>query len=181
VPLFGMVGRMTHQKGTDFLIAAAPGLAAMGQLAILGTGERALENAWRELAGKFPGRISAQVGFSEELAHLIEAGADIFLMPSRYEPCGLNQMYSQRYGTLPVARATGGLADTIEDGATGFLFENPGGEDLLKSVRRALEVYRHPAAWQGMQRAAMARDFSWERAARRYADLYLRLATLQSV
>jgi len=116
--------------------------------------------------------------FDEEFAHLVEAGADLFLMPSRFEPCGLNQMYSQRYGTPPVARATGGLADTVEDGVTGFLFERAEKDALIAAVRRALGAYADPARWRTIQRAAMARDFSWPAAARRYADLYLRLARL---
>jgi starch synthase len=180
VPLLGMVGRLTHQKGIDLALAAADELASMGQLAVLGAGQREHESALRLLALRYPGRIAVQIGFDEGLAHLIEAGADLFLMPSRYEPCGLNQMYSQRYGTPPVARATGGLADTISDGSTGFLFEEMKEESLVKAVRRALAAYRDPAAWRALQRAAMARDFSWDAAARRYADLYLRLATLAS-
>ena len=118
-----------------------------------------------------------RVGFNEELAHTIEAGADLFLMPSRYEPCGLSQMYSQRYGTPPIARATGGLIDTIVDGVTGFLFEAAEPDALLAAVRRALAAYRDPARWSRIQRAAMNRDFSWAAAARPYADLYRRLAT----
>ena len=115
--------------------------------------------------------------FDEALAHAVEAGADLFLMPSRFEPCGLNQMYSQRYGTPPIVRRTGGLADTVEDGLTGFLFEKAESESLLAAVRRALAAYADLPRWRAMQRAAMARDFSWRAAARRYADLYRRLAT----
>jgi starch synthase len=181
LPLLGTVGRLTQQKGIDLLLGAAPELASLGQLAILGSGQREHENALRLLALRYPGRIAVQVGFDEGLAHLIEAGADLFLMPSRFEPCGLNQMYSQRYGTPPVARATGGLADTVSDGITGFLFEAPEQESLVEAVTRALAAYRDPAAWRAMQRAAMTRDFSWDAAARRYADLYLRLATLEPV
>ena len=118
-----------------------------------------------------------QVAFDEDLAHAVEAGADLFLMPSRFEPCGLNQMYSQRYGTPPVVRATGGLADTVIEGVTGFLFELPEKEALLAAVRRALAAYADPVRWIGIQRAGMERDFSWSAAARRYAALYRRLAT----
>jgi starch synthase len=175
VPLFAAVGRMTQQKGTDLILQAAPQLLELGQLALVGTGERALEEGAKALAASHPRRAGVRIGFSERLAHLLEAGADVFLMPSRYEPCGLNQMYSQRYGTPPVARATGGLADTIEDGKTGFLFE----ADLAEAARRAASAYRDPAHWKAIQRAGMARDFSWDAAARRYADLYLRLATRQ--
>jgi starch synthase len=180
VPLLGMVGRLTQQKGIDVALGAADELASIGQLAILGKGEREIENALRLLALRHPGRIAVQVGFDEGLAHLIEAGADLFLMPSRFEPCGLNQMYSQRYGTPPVARATGGLADTINDGLTGFLFKELKEESLVEAVKRTLATYRDRAAWNKMQRAAMACDFSWDAAARRYADLYQKLATLEA-
>jgi starch synthase len=176
--LLGSVGRMTHQKGSDLLAAAAAELlAGPAQLAVLGAGERDIERALTALAARHPGRMAVKIGFDDELAHLIEAGADLFLMPSRYEPCGLNQMYSQRYGTPPVARATGGLADTIQDGATGFLFERAEPAALLDAVRRAAALWREPLRWALVQRAAMARDFSWAAAARRYADLYRQLAT----
>jgi starch synthase len=181
LPLLGMVSRFTHQKGTDLVAAAAEELAAMpAQLALLGKGERAQEEALRALAARNPGRIAVQVGFDEPLAHAIEAGADLFLMPSRFEPCGLNQMYSQRYGTPPVARATGGLVDTIVDGVTGFLFHGSDAAALVAAVRRALAAYRDPARWTRIQRAGMSTDFSWSAAARRYADLYARLATPQA-
>ena len=178
VPLFGQVGRLTGQKGVDLLIDAAPDLVRLGQLVVLGAGEARFEAALRGLAQAHPGRIAVHIGFDEALAHRVEAGADLFLMPSRYEPCGLNQMYSQRYGTPPVARATGGLADTIEDGVTGFLFEAAEREALAGALERALRAYRDPAAWSALRRAGMARDFSWSAAARRYAGLYSRLATL---
>jgi starch synthase len=181
VPLFGQVGRLTEQKGSDLVAGAAAELASMGQLVVLGSGDREHERALRGIAAQHPGRIAVQVGFDEQLAHLIEAGADLFLMPSRYEPCGLNQMYSQRYGTPPIVRATGGLADTVEDGVTGFVFEEASSPALVAAVRRALAAYREPGRWQRLQRAGMARDFSWSAAARRYADLYLRLATLEQV
>jgi starch synthase len=177
IPLIGLVGRFTHQKGIDLVAAAGDELAAMpAQLALLGKGDLAMEAALAGLARRHPGRIALHIGFSEDLAHLIEAGADVFLMPSRFEPCGLNQMYSQRYGTPPVARATGGLIDTVQDGVTGFLFEREDVDALVAGVRRALAAYRDPARWRRIQRAAMARDFSWAAAARRYADLYRRLA-----
>jgi len=186
VPLFGMVGRLTHQKGIDLLIEAAPELATLGQLALLGTGQRAHENALRALAARYPGRIAVAIGFDDAAAHLIEAGADLFLMPSRFEPCGLNQMYSQRYGTPPVARATGGLVDTIVDctpetlaagRASGFLFEPPSTAALIAAVRRARAVYQVPESWRALQRNGMARNFSWAAPARQYAALYRRLAS----
>ena len=180
VPLLGMVGRLTHQKGVDMVIAAAAELLALpAQLVVLGKGDRAQEHALAALAARHPGKVAVATGFNEELAHLIEAGADLFLMPSRFEPCGLNQMYSQRYGTPPVAHATGGLADTIVDGETGFLFERPERAALLAAVRRAVAAWRDGARWRTIQRAGMARDFSWAEPARRYADLYLRLARRQ--
>ncbi len=174
IPLVGLVSRFTHQKGTDLVAAAADALAALPvQLVAVGTGSSELEAAMRAAAERHPGAIAVRVAFDEALAHAVEAGADLFLMPSRFEPCGLNQMYSQRYGTPPVARSTGGLADTVEDGITGFLYS----EDLVAAVRRAAAAYADPARWRAIQRAAMARDFSWSAAARRYADLYRHLAT----
>ena len=176
--LIGLVGRLTRQKGIDLVAAAAHELAALpAQLAVLGQGERSLEGALAAAAARHPGRIALATGFDEELAHLIEGGADIFLMPSRFEPCGLNQMYSQRYGTPPVARATGGLVDTIVDGETGFLFDRAEPAALAAAVRRAIAVWREPARWREVQRAGMGRDFSWQAAARQYAQLYSRLAT----
>jgi starch synthase len=179
VPLFGSVGRVTQQKGIDLLLGVADELAKIGQLAVLGKGERDQERELRLLSLRHPGRVAVQVGFDEALAHLIEAGADAFVMPSRFEPCGLNQMYSQRYGTPPIVRATGGLADTVEDGVTGFVFERQEQGALLDALRRSAAAWRDTGRWRTMQRAAMARDFSWEAAARRYADLYLELATLE--
>jgi starch synthase len=180
-PLVGFVGRLTHQKGADLVAAAAAQIAAIpAQIALLGRGERAIESALAATAARHPGRLAVSIGFSEELAHLIEAGADLFLMPSRFEPCGLNQMYSQRYGTPPVARATGGLADTVADGETGFLFESAEPSGLAAAVRRAVAAWREPHRWREMQRAGMRRDFSWSAAARRYADLYSRLASARA-
>jgi len=173
------VGRFTQQKGIDLVGQAADQLAAMpAQLAVLGQGDREYENALLGLAARHPGRIAVRIGFNEDLAHAIEAGADLFLMPSRFEPCGLNQMYSQRYGTPPVARATGGLIDTVIDGATGFLFERAESAALVAAVRRALAAYADRARWKQLQLAGMTRDFSWTAAARRYADLYRRLSRL---
>jgi len=177
LPLLGAVGRFTHQKGIDLLAAAADEIVSMpAQLVVLGKGEQEHERALLAAAARHPGRIAVAVGFNEDLAHAIEAGADAFLMPSRFEPCGLNQMYSQRYGTPPVARATGGLVDTVVDGVTGFLFERAESAALVAAVRRVLAAYRDPARWTRIQRAAMAQDFSWAAAARRYAGLYRRLA-----
>jgi starch synthase len=180
-PLVGFIGRLTHQKGVDLIAAAAAEIAALpAQLVLLGRGERELEGALAAVAARHPGRIAVVLGFNEEVAHLIEAGADIFVMPSRFEPCGLNQMYSQRYGTPPVVRATGGLADTVKDGETGFLFERAESSALAAAVRRAVTARRDAARWKAIQRAGMARDFSWRAAARQYADLYSRLATARA-
>ena len=176
-PLLGVVCRFTQQKGVDLIAAVGGAIAAVpAQLCLLGKGERDLEAALETLAGRHPGSIAVRIGFDEALAHLIEAGADAFLMPSRFEPCGLSQMYSQRYGTPPIARATGGLADTIVDGETGFLFERADAGDLLAAVRRAVDAYGDPRRWREMQRRGMARDFSWAIPARRYGDLYAQCA-----
>ncbi len=177
LPLLGAVCRFTHQKGVDLIAAAAEEIVNLpAQLCILGRGERELENALVALAARHPRSIAAAIGFNEDLAHLIEAGADLFLMPSRFEPCGLNQMYSQRYGTPPVARATGGLADTVADGETGFLFERAESASLLEAVRRGVATYRDERRWREVQRRGMTRDFSWAGPARQYADLYARHA-----
>ncbi|MGH8680961.1 MAG: glycogen synthase, partial [Burkholderiales bacterium] len=158
---------------------------APAQLAVLGTGERELEASLRALARAHPDAVAVEIAFDEPLAHLIEAGADAFLMPSRFEPCGLNQMYSQRYGTPPIARATGGLCDSIVDctpatlaggAATGFLFREPTAAALTGAIERALAAYRDPPTWRALQRHGMARDFSWDAAAQEYARLYARLA-----
>ena len=176
-PLLGAVCRFTHQKGVDLIAAAADELVARGaQLCLLGRGDRELEALLGTLASRHPGNAAAAIGFNEELAHLIEAGADVFLMPSRFEPCGLNQMYSQRYGTPPVARSTGGLADTIADGETGFLFERAESAALVGAVKRAVEAYGDARRWREIQRRGMTRDFSWAGPARQYADLYARHA-----
>jgi len=177
LPLLGAVCRLTQQKGVDLIAAAAEEIVNLpAQLCILGRGERELEDALAALAARHPQVIAAAIGFNEDLAHLIEAGADLFLMPSRFEPCGLNQMYSQRYGTPPVARATGGLADTVADGETGFLFDRAESAALVEAVRRGVAAYRDERRWREIQRRGMSRDFSWSGPARQYADLYARHA-----
>jgi len=188
VPLLGTVGRLTQQKGIDLIAEAAPRLVALpAQLAVLGAGERELERLLRGIAEKYPGKISVVTAYDEALAHGIEAGADLFLMPSRFEPCGLNQMYSQRYGTPPVAHATGGLVDSIVDcdpatladaSATGFLFHEATALELISAVARALGVFADPGRWRALQRVGMARDFGWDAPAREYAKLYARLAPI---
>jgi starch synthase len=181
VPLVGIVGRLADQKGVDLVAAALPALVAQdAQLVLLGTGQREYEDAFRRAAHDRPDRVAARIGFDEGLAHRIEAGADLFLMPSRFEPCGLNQMYSLRYGTVPVVRAVGGLEDTVQDydgwnGGTGFKFREYAPHALVVAVRRALDVFRDRRAWRGIVRRGMAEDNSWHRSAGRYEELYRRL------
>ena len=189
-PVLGLVSRLTDQKGIDLVLEAAEAMIALpAQIAVLGAGDRALEEALQALASANPGRVAVRIGYDEELAHLIEAGADVFLMPSRFEPCGMNQMYSQRYGTPPVAHATGGLADTVVDcneqsllmgTAGGFLFAPATAEALLGAVRRAIALYKDRKAWTALQKSAMGKDFGWEGAAAKYAALYKKVATATS-
>ena len=185
-PIVGLISRLTDQKGFDLISAAIPDLLSLDAAwVMLGSGERRYEDLWRELAARHPGRVSTTIGFDERLAHLIEAGSDLFLMPSRFEPCGLNQLYSLRYGTIPLVRATGGLNDTVvdaEDGngePTGFKFREYAPDALVRAVRRALEVYgRTPDVWRAMQLAGMREDHSWNASAREYVKVY---GTLQGI
>lgn len=178
--LVAHIGRLTAQKGTDLIAAAAPDLLrdARLQLVLLGSGERALEQALARLARRWSGRVAVCTDYDEALAHRIEAGADAFLMPSRFEPCGLNQLYSLRYGTVPIVRATGGLRDTVVDagagaGATGFVFERPHVSDLTAAVQRAARVFHAgDGRWRALMRAGMQQDFSWGISAQRYHALY---------
>jgi starch synthase len=179
VPLLGVVSRITHQKGMDVLAEAMPELVALpAQVAIVGTGDKDMVNQLKAAEASRRGAVSVFVGFDEPLAHLIEAGADIFLMPSRFEPCGMNQMYSQRYGTPPVVNATGGLVDTVVDAgteapdATGFLIPEPSVTSLVVGVRRAIAAYRDPVRWRRMQVQGMTRDFGWGAAARAYIRIF---------
>ena len=184
-PLLAIISRVTYQKGSDVCLGVMQELVAEGvQFALLGAGDKALEQAYLSFALAHPGRVSVTIGYDEALSHRMEAGADLFLMPSRYEPCGLNQMYSQRYGTPPIAHATGGLADTIVDAtpenlaagtASGFLFHPMSHAACAAALRTALQVYRDKAQWRRMQATAMARDFSWTQSARAYLDLYISL------
>jgi starch synthase len=182
VPLIGMVGRLAEQKGIDLVAAVLGRLATLDvQVAVLGSGERRMESTFVRASRDHPQRVAARIGFDEGLAHRIEAGADLFLMPSRFEPCGLNQMYSLRYGTVPVVRAVGGLADTVEDydgwsRGTGFRFVEYAPHALVTAVRRALDIHRDRRAWRGLMARGMAEDNSWERSAGRYEALYRRLA-----
>ncbi len=176
-PLFGLIARMTHQKGLDLVLAIADGIVHRGgQLVMLGTGDKAIEQAVRDTAASHAGKVACFIGYDEGLSHRIEAGADCFLMPSRFEPCGLNQMYSLRYGTPPIVHATGGLRDTVEDDVTGFVFQEPTPHALWLAVERAMDLFADKAAWKKMLLAGMHKDFSWENSARAYAALYRELA-----
>jgi len=186
-PVIGMVSRMVDQKGLDLIAAAVASGAFLGldaSFAILGTGTPQYESMWKSLAARHPDRVAVTVGFSEDLAHLIEGGADMFLMPSRFEPCGLNQMYSLRYGTVPVVRATGGLDDTVRqvDDATGegtgFTFEPYTADAMMGALRRSLGWFARPAAWRRIQLAGMREDNSWEASAREYVSVYERARAL---
>jgi len=174
-PLLGIVSRLARQKGMDILAEVAAEIVAEDvYLVALGTGEPEYEEFFRSMAESLPGRAGARIGFDNRLAHLIEAGADVFLMPSRYEPCGLNQIYSLRYGTVPVVRATGGLDDTIEKG-TGFKFQEYSGAALLDAVRAAIQAFSSRAEWRAMMVRGMQKDFSWKASAQAYMALYERL------
>jgi|CZKC01.1.fsa_nt_gi starch synthase len=178
-PLIGIVSRFAAQKGFDLIEEIADDLLSDGAAIVaLGAGEPRYESLFRELAGKYPRQVGVKIAYDNALAHKIEAGADMFLMPSHYEPCGLNQMYSLHYGTVPIVRATGGLDDTIEQydattgKGTGFKFAEYNSQALLKSVRQALAVYRTPQAWQKLQVTGMSRDYSWRASAIEYAQVY---------
>lgn len=181
-PLFGVISRLTHQKGLDLLMTIAEGLPDLpAQLVVLGSGDKEMEAGFRDLALRFPGQIAVRLGFDEALAHRIEAGADCFVMPSRFEPCGLNQMYSLRYGTPPIVRATGGLADTVIDvreatladkTANGFVLDGDTPHALWLAMARAADAWRDRKLWLRVQQNGMRRDFSWRHAADEYLSLY---------
>jgi starch synthase len=178
-PLVGMISRMVDQKGFDLVEALSGKLPLLDATFVtLGTGDARYQDAFRAMAEAHPGRIGVKIGFDEGLAHLIEGGADLFLMPSRFEPCGLNQMYSLRYGTVPVVRAVGGLADTVRDyrpgarGATGFAFDDYTPDALLAALTRALELFKDRRKWRTLQAAGMKQDHSWDRSAREYVKIY---------
>ena len=180
-PLIGMVSRMVDQKGFDLIAATLEDLTQLdAAFVVLGTGEPRYQDMWRALAARYPDRIGARIGFDESLAHLIEGGADIFLMPSRFEPCGLNQMYSMRYGTVPVVHGVGGLADTVVDysprskRSTGFVFADYTPAALLEALNRAFTIFGDARKWLVLQVAGMRQDFSWDRSAREYVKIYER-------
>lgn len=181
-PVIGMVSRMVDQKGLDLIATLAGELPAMATFVVLGTGEARYQQMWQGLAAWRPDRVAVHIGYDERRAHLIEAGADIFMMPSRFEPCGLNQMYSMRYGTVPVVRAVGGLVDTVRPydprngQGTGFLFSEYSPGALRGALQAAIGIYRgHPAAWSRVQKNGMRKDFSWDRSAAEYVKVYKRV------
>jgi len=176
-PLLGFVGRLRRQKGIDMLLEIIPELMRRDVcLVVLGEGNLQFEAMLLDMMESYPGRLSARIGYTEDLAHRIQAGVDLFLMPSRYEPCGLTQMYSLRYGSVPVASAVGGLLDTIaghpEENATGFIFKPIDAETFLGSVDQALSLWENKVEWKAMQVRAMRMDFSWEKAAKQYVQAY---------
>jgi starch synthase len=186
VPLLAVISRLTPQKGLDLVAAVLPELARLDvQVVVLGTGDPPLELQFQSCRMQYPEKVGVRIGFDDALAHAIEAGADLFLMPSRYEPCGLSQLYSLRYGTVPIVRRTGGLADTVvpytprtaaEGRATGFVFTDPTPEALLTTILLALRVHADRTEWTKLMRAGMATDVSWAKPARAYETLYRRVA-----
>lgn len=183
VPLIGIVSRMVAQKGFSLFAEAIYDLMnADAQWVILGSGETKLENLFKSVANAFPHKVAVHIGYNDALSHLIEAGADMFLMPSLYEPCGLNQIYSLKYGTVPIVRNTGGLADTVLDWnyylhqgleiGTGFSFNDSSADALSETVLRAIKTYHYKDAWNKIIRNGMSKDYSWEVSAKKYIDLY---------
>ncbi|WP_127957560.1 glycogen synthase GlgA [Serratia microhaemolytica] len=184
-PLFAVVSRLTSQKGLDLLLEVLPLLREQGaQLVVLGTGDAGLQQAFVAAAAAHPGQINVQIGYDEAYSHRIFAAADVVLVPSRFEPCGLTQLYALKYGALPLVRRTGGLADTVTDcslenladgSASGFVFDDCHAASLSSAIRRALVLWRRPQQWRDVQRQAMRLDFGWQIAAQRYLSLYQRL------
>ncbi|MCH2211234.1 MAG: glycogen synthase GlgA [Fuerstiella sp.] len=182
VPLFGVVSRISDQKGFDLIVEVSGRMLFQDlQLVILGTGDPRYETQLRQLSERFSSRVAVVIGFDDSLAHQVEAGSDVFLMPSRFEPCGLNQMYSLRYGTVPVVRRVGGLADSVTDAndetladgsATGFVFDDYCSTRLAETIERAVTTFRQPTVWKKIVAAGMSRDWSWSRSARQYVDVY---------
>lgn len=185
MPLLGVVSRFTEQKGLDLLLEIAPLLSELPvQLVMLGSGDALMQKTARDLSDLYPGKIGVHIGFSEELSHQIEAGADMFVMPSRFEPCGLNQLYSQRYGTPPIVHATGGLADSVVDctaaalengSASGFVFNGMTAVNLYATILRAVALYHDRPKWKKLCTNCMAKDFSWEASAEAYRAVYMKV------
>lgn len=188
-PLLGMVSRLVEQKGVDMVLEAIPKILEESEanFVLIGTGHRYFETSLLQLNEQYPDRVFVTIGYDEARAHLLEAGSDFFLMPSRFEPCGLNQMYSLRYGTLPIVHRTGGLADTVIDAgntlqenskksltadANGFVFDTPNAETLLSTIQRGLALYANKSSWQQLQRNAMRQNFDWTKSAQAYIGVY---------
>jgi len=188
-PLFGVVSRLAWQKGIDLIIACLDMLVAEGgQLVVLGSGDRELEAALRAAVLRYPGRVGFVTGYDEKLSHLVQGGADVMMVPSRFEPCGLTQLYALRYGCIPLVSRVGGLNDTVIDAnvaalsagvATGVQFAPPDAHALADAIRRTLDLYRQPETWKKMQRRGMKSDVSWEASAGRYAEIYANLLGLK--
>ena len=188
LPVIGIVSRFAAQKGFDLIAQVADRLAREDMIVVaLGTGDKEYEELFRRLNKQFPHKFAVKIAYDNKIAHKIEAGADMFLMPSRYEPCGLNQIYSLKYGNVPIVRATGGLDDTIENWdaharrGTGFKFSEYSGEALLATIRMALQAYRDQVSWRALMRNGMNKDFSWTASAREYVKVYDRVRHLRSV
>jgi starch synthase len=172
-PVIAVVGRLVEQKGIDILLALLPSLLTTGaQVVVLGSGDRALEERLLAAAAMLPDRMSVRIGYDEAFAHQVIAGADILFVPSRYEPCGLTQLYAQRYGTIPVVHRVGGLADTVTDEEDGFSFDSPTPKAAMQALVRACAYYRKRPRWRAMQRRAMRKKTGWDSCARRYVELY---------
>jgi starch synthase len=173
IPMLAMIGRIDRQKGVDIIPEVLHQITDLPwQFVVLGSGDPDLENTLRALELEYPERIRSVIRFDAQLGHSIYGGADMLLMPSRYEPCGLAQMIAMRYGCVPVVHATGGLKDTVEEGKTGFLFAAAETNAMQEAIRRALSTYASPEIWEKFQRNGMAKDFSWSRSAAQYAALY---------
>jgi starch synthase len=188
VPVIGVISRLADQKGFDLIGETMADMLSLDiQFVLLGTGEKKYHELFQSVQKKYPEKVGVFLGFNDELAHLVEAGSDMFLMPSRYEPCGLNQMYSLKYGTVPIVRATGGLADTIHEfdpsagTGNGFVFVPYDGKELLKAVSRAVVTYKNQSFWKKIMKNGMSQDFSWKVSAKKYADLYARLLKKQTI
>ena len=188
LPVIGIVSRFAAQKGFDLIAQIMDRLAREDMIIVaLGTGDKEYEEMFRRMNKQFPQKIAVKVAYDNAIAHKIEAGADMFLMPSRYEPCGLNQIYSLKYGTVPIVRATGGLDDTIEPWdarsgkGTGFKFTEYNGESLLLTIKQALQAYRDQSSWQVLMRNGMNKDFSWNFSAKEYIRIYERVRQARAV
>lgn len=172
VPVVGCIGRLTEQKGVDLLLKGWEELMGLElEFVLLGKGDQPYEEALKAKAAKYPGKVSVNIGFDNCLSHEIEAGADMILMPSKFEPCGLNQLYSFKYGTVPIVKHTGGLVDTVDD-QVGFIFNSDSASEMVSTVKKALETYSNPTAWTELMRRGMLQDWSWDKSAREYIDLY---------